>query len=297
MKEPKENHTKNHKGVFLVVLAGICWGMMSIFVRGLTSCGLTSMEIMSLRAWLSVVLMLVWFLLRKPSLLKVRPHDLWMFVGSGILSLTFFSYCYFRSILISGASVAVVLLYTSPAFVMLMSSFVFQEKFTRRKLLALLLTIGGCVLVAGLIGSGASLSPFALLLGLGAGFGYALYSIFAGLAVKKYSSLTITFYTFLFSGLTMPFLIDFSNLQTILSAELLHLLPYLIGITLVGTVIPYLAYTAGLSQMEAGNAAVLVTVEPMVGTLLGIFVWQEATSPSKLAGIAMIFLAVLMLSV
>lgn len=95
-------------------------------------------------------------------------------------------------------SVMAVLLYTSPAFIVLLSVLLFRETLTRQKLLALVLTFAGCCLVSGL-GSGSAVSMKGLLLGLGSGFFYALYSIFSHYAIERgYGSWTITFYTFLF---------------------------------------------------------------------------------------------------
>ena len=292
----ESKQTEHQSGTLLVILAGICWGMISIFVRGLTAIGLNSLQIMFIRAWVSVVLLFLYFLVKNPGLLKISPKDIWMFVGSGILSLTFFSYCYFSSILMSGAAISVVLLYTSPIFVMLMSALAFGEKITRKKLIALVLTFAGCVLVAGLIGSGSRLTGKALLLGLGAGFGYALYSIFAGFAVRKYSSLTVTFYTLLFSGLALPFLTDAKAIALTAADGGSKGWLYMLGIALICTVIPYITYTMGLGRMEAGKAAVLVTVEPLVGALLGIAAYHEAVDGFKISGIAMIFGAVILLA-
>lgn len=58
-----------------------------------------------------------------------------------------------------------VLLYTSPIFIMVISAIVFKEKITRNKLLALAMVFVGCVLVAGLLGGGYALTPTILLLG------------------------------------------------------------------------------------------------------------------------------------
>ena len=248
---------------------------------------------MCFRSWASVVLMFIFFLMRDRSLLKIKLRDIWMFIGTGIFSLTFFSYCYFTSIVRSGAAVAVVLLYTSPIFVMLMSAVVFKEKITLKKIVALILTFIGCVLVAGLIGTGSRLSMGALLLGLGAGFGYALYSIFAGFAVKKYSSLTVTFYTFLFSGITLPI---FRNPVALIGSVSLQVIPWIVGTSIICTVLPYLCYTWGLGKMEAGKAAVLVTVEPLVGAIIGILIYHEDANLFKLLGIILIFSAVILLS-
>lgn len=284
-------------GTLPVILAGCCWGIISIFVRRLSSLGFDSLQIMFLRSWLSVLLLGGYLGIRDRAQLKIRLRDLWIFAGTGIISLTFFSWCYFSSITLSGAAVAVVLLYTSPIFVMLMSALVFREKITTRKLAALALTFGGCVLVTGLMGSRLRLTPFAIALGLGSGIGYALYSVFGGIAVRKhYSSLTVTFYTLLLSGMVLPVLLPLRETAVLIADTIGEGFPYMLGIAFVCTVIPYLSYTYGLSRMEAGRAAVLVTVEPLVGTLLGILAWKEPVDLWKVTGIGMIFAAVVLLS-
>ena len=280
-------------GMILVIFAGVFWGLISIFINQLTTFDYDSLQIMCLRSWVSVFLLLIFFLIYDKRLLIIDPRDIWMFLGSGILSLAFFSYCYFTTIINCGAAIAVVLLYTSPIFVMLMSSIVFHEKITLRKLSALALTFIGCILVAGLIGNGQSISPMAFIVGLGAGFGYALYSIFAGLAVRKYSSLTVTFYTLLTCGVSSLF---FCHPGHIIATFELSSMPYIIGISLICTVIPYICYTFGLKRMEVGKAAVLVTIEPLVGCILGLAVFHEEASTTKILGIILILSAVIILA-
>ena len=50
--------------------------------------------------------------------------------------------------------------------------------------------------------------------------------------------------------------------------------------------------SAGFSR----NAAIFATVEPLVGTLIGIFLWKESAGFFKLLGIAMIFAAIILAS-
>ena len=215
-----------------------------------------------------------------------------MFVGTGVVSLTFFSLCYFSTILESGASIAVILLYTSPIFILLLSAILFKEKITKIKLFALILTFVGCIFVTG-IGGENHLSAKGLFIGLCAGFGYALYSIFSRFALEKYKPLTVTFYTFVFSSIS---LLPFCNIVKICSSFSEKSLLFLIGIALVCTVLPYIFYTFGLSGLETGKAAILVTVEPLVGSLIGIFVWKENLDMLKLIGIIMIFIAVILIN-
>ena len=279
-----------------VITAGICWGIISFFVRQLSTLGFDSFQIMCIRAWLSAALLLIYLLIFKRDLLKISVRDIWMFVGTGIFSLTFFSYCYFTTIVRSGAAVAVVLLYTSPIFVMLISAVVFGERITVIKVFALILTFTGCIFVAGLIGSGAGMSAGAFLLGLGAGVGYALYSIFGGFAVRKYSTITITFYTFVFSGITILFLCDPADMLHKASAGGMKMFIYSLGIALICTVVPYLTYTFGLKNMEKSKAAVIVTIEPVVGTILGILCYGEERGIGRIIGIVLILAALIILS-
>lgn len=59
----------------------------------------------------------------------------------------------------------------------LLSAVIYRERITLRRVTALLLTLCGCVLVAGLLGSGVRLTPRVLATGLGSGLFYALYTV------------------------------------------------------------------------------------------------------------------------
>lgn len=274
------------------IFAGVLWGTISVFLKNLSSSGLSLIQITACRAVFSSFFLFVYFLVKDKNLLKIKLKDIWMFVGTGVVSLTFFSLCYFSTILESGASIAVILLYTSPIFILLLSAILFKEKITKIKLFALILTFVGCIFVTG-VGGENHLSAKGLFIGLCAGFGYALYSIFSRFALKKYKPLTVTFYTFVFSSIS---LLPFCNVVEICSSFSEKSLLFLIGIALVCTVLPYIFYTYGLSGLETGKAAILVTVEPLVGSLIGIFVWKENLDMLKLIGIIMIFIAVILIN-
>ena len=102
----------------MVILAGILWGSMGIFVRKFEKCGLESLDIVAVRAIATTCILFFFLLFYNRSLLKIKFKDLWCFLGTGLLSIVFFNYCYFRAITMTSLSVAAVLLYTAPAFVM-----------------------------------------------------------------------------------------------------------------------------------------------------------------------------------
>lgn len=281
------------KAYLYIIAAASLWGLIGLFVKILSSQGFSSMQIVALRSLASAVCITAVLCKLGKEYFRVCWQDLWLFIGTGILSLTFFNYCYFNCINASSLAAAALLLYTAPIFVMLMSLVLFHERFTITKGIALLTTFIGCALITGILNTAADFSFTALLYGLGSGIGYALYSIFGKFAVRKYSSATISAYTFYFSTISSLPLADFSaetgqwDITTLMAA---------LGIGGLCAVIPYLLYNRGLQEVEATQASILATVEPLVAACVGILCFNEPVTWQKLAGIALILASVIILN-
>ena len=283
-------------GPALIILAGIFWGSMGIFVRRLTACGFTSIQITSVRLTLAAVLFCLIQLLRDPAGFRISPRDLPLFLGLGVGSVLFFSSCYFTAINMMSLSTAAILLYTSPIWIMLMSVLFFHEKLTGRKLLALTLAFLGCVLVSGLSGGGLTLPG--LLIGLGSGFGYGLYSILGTVALRRYSPYSVTTWTFLFAAVGSWFISRPAEIIAKLSnaPSPFGLFLFCCLTALITAVVPFLAYTLGLRTVEASRAGILATIEPMIATLIGVLVFSEPLTLSSGLGVLLILAAVILLN-
>jgi drug/metabolite transporter (DMT)-like permease len=269
---------------------------MGLFVRKLNSLGLGSMDIVALRAMVTTIALFLYLLLFQRSLFKIRIRDIWCFLGTGICSIVFFNVCYFKAITLTSLSVAAVLLYTAPAIVMVLSYFLFGEPMTKRKLLALLMTLCGCALVTGVVGNWADFSALGVLYGLGAGFGYALYSIFSRYALERgYHSLTITFYTFFLAAIVSLFLCNAGQVAAMARASGSMIL-FSCSFGVLGTVVPYLTYTFGLKFVENSKASILASVEPVTATIVGVCFFQESLCFSEIIGILLVLGAMVVCS-
>ena len=276
-----------------ILAAGCLWGFMGLFRRYMGEAGFTSSGVIVLRCGVAAVCFGLTLLFTGPAQFKVKLRDLWCFLGSGVVSLLFFTFCYFQAMNYMSLSAAAILLYTSPAFVVVLSALLWREKLTRRKLAALALTFGGCVLVTGVLGGGAQVTLRGFLLGLGSGFFYALYSIFGRYALARYGPYTVTLYTFVFAGAGSLVFLNPEELGVAIQTE--GTLPAALGLVVVSTALPYLLYTAGLARVESGRAAILASVEPVVAALVGVLVFREPMSPTLGVGILCILGAVLLL--
>ena len=280
-----------------IILAGCLWGTMGLFVRRLNAMGLGSIEIVVMRCIVATIILFPVTMVKDRKLLVIKKKNILPLVASGWASILFFNYCYFSTISLMNLSAAAILLYTSPIFVMLLSLVFFKEKLTVRKILALLLAFGGCCLVSGIATSDTAITLQGLLLGLGSGLGYALYSIFSRVSLNQgLSSITITDYTFLFSAIGGVFLADLGAIGKVYGEYGLEFLGFAIFYTVVTTVLPYLLYTKGLSEVENGPASVMAAIEPVVATVLGFLVFSERLTVSAVLGILLVLLALILLN-
>ena len=288
--------SKRNFGPLLILLAGCFWGSMGIFVRKLSAFGFSPIQIVSIRLTIAALVFALLLLVKDRSGFRIALRDLPLFLGLGFGSILFFTVCYFSAITIMPLSTAAILLYTSPIWIMLMSVLFFREKLNRIKLTALALAFGGCVLVSGISGEGLTLAG--LLLGLGSGIGYGLYSILGTVALRKYSPYTVTSWTFLFAAAGSWAVCSPADMISKFAAasDRTGLLLFCGLTALVTAVIPFLSYTLGLRTVEASKAGILATIEPLVATLVGILVFSEPLTLLSGSGIVLILLAVILLN-
>lgn len=278
-----------------VVIAAVLWGCIAVFHNLLRHEGFSHIQIVTIRVTSAAAVLTVYLLARAPQMLRIRLRDWWCFAGTGIAGLLTFNWCYFVAMEMTGRAVAAALLYTAPAFVLLLSAVLFKEPLTTRKISALALALTGSVLVSGFSGVAHVIQRAGLLPAVGAGFSYALYSIFGKIALRKgYCAETISEYTFLFAAACA---VPLSRIWSISPPpNMLTTGIGALGVGVICCVFPFLLYTKGLAGTDAGKAAVLAMAEPAVATLLGCVLYREVLGAGTAVGIGLIFCSLLTLT-
>ena len=283
-------------GPVLIIIAACFWGSMGIFVRRLSAFGFDSIQIVSIRVTLAALIFCLFLAVKERSGFKISLRDIPLFLGLGFGSILFFTVCYFTAITIMPLSTAAILLYTSPIWIMLMSALFFHEKMNGRKIVSLILAFAGCVFVSGISGDGITLTG--LLLGLGSGVGYGLYSILGTIALRRYSPYTVTTYTFLLAGIGSLVICRPADMISKFAAapDITWLILFCVLTAVITAVIPFMAYTLGLRTVEASKAGIIATLEPVVATVVGIICFSESLSLLSGLGIALILASVIILN-
>ena len=288
------NLLKKNLPTLMLLLAASLWGITGIFVRTLSGMGLTTFDMIFFRSGVTSLVMFIFLLVTDRKKLKIDPKDWWYFFGTGILSFLLFGFCYFYTITHASMSIAAILLYTSPFFVIVMARIFFKEKITANKVLGLLLAVIGCFLICN-TDKNVKLTPVVIFTGLSSGFCYALYSIFGRVSLRKYPSSTVTFYTFLFALIGSLFVVDIPKMATSIAAVPASL-PLAIVFAVVSAVLPYVFYTQGLKDTETGKASIIASFEAVVASVSGIIVFREKMTIAGIVGIILVIVAVISLN-
>lgn len=270
----------------LILTAAVLWGLLGILGKQAQQTGVGPLEVAFWRAILAGGLFALHALLTRAAFPKGR--DLWITALFGVVGVSLFYGAYQLAVRAGGASLASVLLYTSPAFVALMGWAFLKERLGPRELLAVGGTLGGVALISLGGGQGVTVTPLALLWGLVSGFTYSLYYLYGKGFFGRYSPAAL--------------------FAVALPVGALGLLPFvqfvpktggawlsLSGLALLCTYLAYLAYSAGLRFLPATRASVIASLEPVVAALLAAWLFGERLSALALAGAALVVGAALLL--
>ena len=277
-------------GVLAVVAAASIWGTLGLFAKILYAQGVSFESLVAVRAsvgWVAVMVFV--FATGTAKSLRVSRRDLSFLAPLGLVGIGLFYLLYFYTVRESTVGTAAILLYSSPAFVVVLAWLFLNEALNAAKVLALFLTAGGVLLVAGAYDpSNLEVTPMVLLTGLLSGLTYGLYSIF-GRPVTGHLRPSIILSYALFFGSSLLVLAALPTLDTLanLPASSYALL---LMLAVVHTTLGFALYTFGLGRLGAGRAAIIATVEPVVAGVLGTTLLGEDLTAPKLAGALLVIL-------
>lgn len=283
------------RGYASIMGAATLWATVGLFYTKIGAYGVPAPTAVFVRGLVTFFILLLGLALLRPHLLRVRRKDLPFFALMGLLTVALFFTTYAYAIYLLGVSVAAVLQYTAPAFVTVLAWRFFGEGLDARKLAALGLAFGGCLLVARVYDPAqVRLNLPGVLWGLAAGFTYALYTLFSKRAVRSYSPWTVLTYNMGFGVFFLGLTQSPSALTTVTASPMAMLL---IVIMAIGpTVGSHGLYVTGLTKVPASAASIMSTLEPVLAAILAYVVLHETLEPPQLIGAAAVMAAIIILS-
>ena len=271
-------------GAISVAAAASMWGTLGFFAKVLYARGVSFESLVAVRAsvgWLAVICFVL--ATGSASTLRVGRRDLALLVPLGVIGIGLFYLLYFYTVRESTVGTAAILLYSSPAFVVVLAWLFLREPLGAAKVTALLFTIGGIFLVVGAYDpANLEVSPTVLLTGILSGLAYGLYSIFGRPVAARLSPAVILSYA-LGLGSVLLVIAALPTLHTLVGlSSASYVLLFMLAV--VHTTLAFALYTYGMRHLGAGRAAIVATIEPVVAGATGILLLGEALTAPKLLG-------------
>lgn len=287
------------KGITLVLIATLFWGMMGVTSRTLGNAGIDSMSISFFRCLIAAIGFGIFlFIFNK----KAFMVDFKGIIISGIYGIVTFGLSFTTfNIAVERVPIAVatVLMFTNPIWVTIFNAIFFKEKITSKKATVIALAIIGCLLISNIFGVGfENLDIVGLLVGLSTGVLFALQLVIPRFFDGKYSKDSMLIYGFIFSTIALAFFTNFTGVNTAITTNSspMFVILNILSIGILSTFIANISYVKATDYIETGVASVLVALEPVLGSLFAYIVYGETLTGLQLLGGLLIVIAAIWLA-
>ena len=268
-----------HMGVGLVFLSAMGFGMIPIFALYAYQGGATVATLLFLRFIIAALFFLTYTLIKYKNFeFKKINWGALLLMGSVLYMLQ--SVCYFTAVKYIPASLAVLLFYTYPIFVAILSVLIDKETLTRQVVFAILVSSVGLALVLGTTFN--KINIYGVLLAAAAGLVYSCYITMGNRVLKQLPVMVASAFVTLFAS--MSFLVI--GLAT---ASLTFQLPAqawlaVAGVALFSTIIAIFTFFRGIELIGSTRASILSTVEPLTTIGFSALLFSERLSWLQLLG-------------
>ncbi len=280
-----------------VVVSAACFGTLGVLASLAYRQGMQPMPLLAWRFALVAALLGAYQAVRDPSPLFAGISDLWRYAALSITGYGAASMCYFFALKHASASIVAVLLYTYPAIVALLSAAFLREALTPVRAAAILLTVLGCAFVVQAFAPGVRADLVGVVLGVGAGLGYAVFNVLSFRWLPGRSRLVLMTYTFALSALAIGVAClltgqDLSPARWTASGWAL-----LLAIVAIPTVAAVVLYLGAIRRLGAAQAAIVSTTEPLFTIAFAAAVLGERLSAGQAFGAALVLAGVVLAEV
>jgi drug/metabolite transporter (DMT)-like permease len=260
------------KGIILVLMAAIFWGVSGTFAQYLFhQQGFSTNWLVVTRLLIAGMGLLFYCqLVGKQNILSVKKNkkDLFRLVVFGIVGMLGVQYTYFAAIEHGNAATATVLQYLAPVLIALYFCFRAKSLPVKHEVVAIILALSGTFLLVtkGNIQALAISGP-ALAWGLLSAFALAFYTIYPRSLLSKWGTTLTVGWGMMIGGIGFCFIHPPWKFEGNWSpASFLAV----VFVVIFGTLLAFLFYMESLKYIKASEASLLACAEPLSATFLAV---------------------------
>lgn len=262
-----------------IIIAAVLFSLAGIFAKKISGMSVQSITFYRV-AFASIIFLIVLMISGNLKIWRIKDKKGYLLLFSLLQILTMLTF--FESVLKTSVSAAVLLLYTAPVYVTVLSPLFLKESPTKKGTIALALSITGILIIVEPEKFDFSIHSMGLIAGILSGISYASEIMTSKYIGSTYSGYTQAFWSFIIAMVVLlpagfvPFVLVLENSINLI---LLAIFPTILAVSL---------YFNGLKKVKASSASILGLLEPLSAVILAVIILNERISFLLVMGGALI---------
>jgi drug/metabolite transporter (DMT)-like permease len=274
-------------GAVMYLVAAFLFALNGSVAKAQIEAGLSAAQVTEIRTLGCAVLLLIFLAITKPASLRVRRSEIPFLLLFGVLAYAMTPFLFFLSVELLPVAIAALLAVLAPVLVALWLRFVKKEPVGKGIWVALVLVVGGLLLVSQ-VWSGMTLSPLGVFYGLLTAAALAAYLLLGEEGARRRDVMSLAFWGFAIATVTWSILApwwafpwDLLSSTTSMFDGAVTGIPVwsLVVLMIVISVVPFVLVLMSLQRIGAQRGGILGTTEPIWAALIAFVLLGEIITP------------------
>ena len=274
-------------GAVMYLVAAFLFALNGSVAKAQIEAGLSAAQVTEIRTLGCAVLLLIFLAITKPASLRVRRSEIPFLLLFGVLAYAMTPFLFFLSVELLPVAIAALLAFLAPVLVALWLRFVKKEPVGKGIWVALVLVVGGLLLVSQ-VWSGMTLSPLGVFYGLLTAAALAAYLLLGEEGARRRDVMSLAFWGFAIATVTWSILApwwafpwDLLSTTTSMFDGAVTGIPVwsLVVLMIVISVVPFVLVLMSLQRIGAQRGGILGTTEPIWAALIAFVLLGEIITP------------------
>jgi len=274
-------------GAVMYLVAAFLFALNGSVAKAQIEAGLSAAQVTEIRTLGCAVLLLIFLAITKPASLRVHRSEIPFLLLFGVLAYAMTPFLFFLSVELLPVAIAALLAFLAPVLVALWLRFVKKEPVGKGIWVALVLVVGGLLLVSQ-VWSGMTLSPLGVFYGLLTAAALAAYLLLGEEGARRRDVMSLAFWGFAIATVTWSILApwwafpwDLLSTTTSMFDGAVTGIPVwsLVVLMIVISVVPFVLVLMSLQRIGAQRGGILGTTEPVWAALIAFVLLGEIITP------------------
>ena len=281
---------KNKYAHLAIITANVIFGLNYVFSKMLVPEYLSPMSTTVTRVLFATLAF--WTLVIFGNYEKIEKRDLLKLFICGQLGISLNMYLFLKGISLTSPMDSSIIMTLTPLLVLIISAIVLKEAITNRKIFGIFLGATGAILLITSSGFYGTFGPHQWLgnvISFGSSLVYSVYLVIAKPLMEKYNPLTVMRWVFTFGLITIIPIGALDFLQTDWSGFDMKGIGLLAYMLIGATFVTFLCIAYALSKLRSSTVSIYNYSQPVIASLMTVFLGMDRLSPQILFCAALVF--------